>query len=62
MRGEEEHLEEASGKLYTKDVVIQDCNAYIKQVNKRNFFLILNICQNMLVIRINLLKPAFTLF
>ena len=32
MRGEEEHLEEASGKLYTKDVVIQDCNAYIKQV------------------------------
>ena len=34
MRGEEEHLEEASGKLYTKDVVIQDCNAYIKQVNK----------------------------
>ena len=32
MGGEEEHLEEASGKLYTKDVVIQDCNAYIKQV------------------------------
>lgn len=32
MRGEEERLEEASGKLYTKDLVIQDCNAYIKQV------------------------------
>ena len=32
MRGEQEQLEEASGKLYTKDLVIQDCNAYIKQV------------------------------
>lgn len=31
MRGELD-LEEASGRLYTKDVVIQDCNAYIKQV------------------------------
>ena len=61
MRGEEEHLEEASGKLYTKDVVIQDCNAYIKQV-KRTLFLIQYICQNMLIFRINLLKPAFTLF
>ena len=32
MRGEQEQFEEASGKLYTKDLVIQDCNAYIKQV------------------------------
>ena len=38
MRGEEERLEEASGKLYTKDLVIQDCNAYIKQVESFEVF------------------------
>ena len=37
MRGEEERLEEASGKLYTKDLVIQDCNAYIKQVGSLKY-------------------------
>ena len=46
MRGQEEGMQEACGKLYTKDVVIQDCNAYIKQVSsnmtlsKSNLFLI----------------------
>ena len=36
MRGEIEHLEEANGRLYTKDVVVQDCNAYIRQVENQN--------------------------
>ena len=33
MSSEEEHLQEANGKLYTKELVLQDCNAYIKQVD-----------------------------
>ena len=37
MRGEEERLVEANGKLYTKDLVIQDCNAYVKQVTSQQF-------------------------
>ena len=31
--GQVEDMQEACGKLYTKDLVIQDCNAYIKQVS-----------------------------
>ena len=30
--GEKEHIQEADNRLYTRDLVIQDCNSYIKQV------------------------------
>ena len=29
----EEDLQESEGRLYTRDLVVQDCNSYIKQVN-----------------------------
>ena len=29
----EEDLEKSEGKLYTRDLVVQDCNSYIKQVS-----------------------------
>ena len=30
----EEDLEESEGRLYTRDLVVQDCNSYIKQVSE----------------------------
>ena len=33
----EEDLQESEGKLYTKDLVVQDCNSYIKQVITENY-------------------------
>ena len=30
--GEKEQIQEADTRLYTRDLVIQDCNSYIKQV------------------------------
>ena len=30
--GEKEQIQEAETRLYTRDLVIQDCNSYIKQV------------------------------
>ena len=48
----EEDLEESEGKLYTRDLVVQDCNSYIKQVSSEQptFYLIkkciATICNN----------------
>ena len=33
---EQEPLEEADSKLYSRDLVIQDCNSYIKQYLEKN--------------------------
>ena len=32
----EEDLEKSEGKLYTRDLVVQDCNSYIKQVSSEH--------------------------
>ena len=36
----EEDLEESEGRLYTRDLVVQDCNSYIKQVSEEELYII----------------------